>query len=280
MQLCAGGARSRWRRLAAGRGRRIAAAHGRRAGRGAGHAVRAAGRDRARARPASRAAPRCRSGCSTTTRSSLYRARAALSPADERGAGRADAQGGQPGLRAVERRARADAARASANTTCTASRWPARCRSRPRSTPQRAQGLREGRAPVAKALSAAQVRYLREAVHVWPLPDGLRALGPDRGAALPHRRQALRRRRVAAAAAAERYAEIARKVAARRRRARARRAARAPGARRCRGVRGPIRAGRRQAARAAAPALTSLRGSRARGVRAVSRAGLAPSSPR
>ncbi len=35
-----------------------------------------------------------------------------------------------------------------------------------------------GRLSLAQALSAAQVRFLREAVDAWPLPAGLRALGP------------------------------------------------------------------------------------------------------
>lgn len=35
-----------------------------------------------------------------------------------------------------------------------------------------------GRVPVAGALSLAQARFLREAAGVWPLPAGLRALGP------------------------------------------------------------------------------------------------------
>ena len=37
-----------------------------------------------------------------------------------------------------------------------------------------------GRVPVARALSAAQARYLREAVGIWPLPPDVRALGPMR----------------------------------------------------------------------------------------------------
>jgi hypothetical protein len=35
-----------------------------------------------------------------------------------------------------------------------------------------------GRAAPAQVLSPAQVRYLREVVKVWPLPPGIRALGP------------------------------------------------------------------------------------------------------
>ena len=76
----------------------------------------------------------------------------------------------------------------------------------------RAQSLREGRAPLAQSLSAAQIRFLREAVHAWPLPDGLRALGPI---------EVLRYRTadkrydvdVSRLPGGERYAEIARKVA-------------------------------------------------------------------
>ncbi len=35
-----------------------------------------------------------------------------------------------------------------------------------------------GREDIGQALGAAQVRYLRDVAHAWPLPDGLRALGP------------------------------------------------------------------------------------------------------
>ena len=35
-----------------------------------------------------------------------------------------------------------------------------------------------GRLPVARALSAAQARYLRDVVHFWPLPPDLVSLGP------------------------------------------------------------------------------------------------------
>lgn len=38
--------------------------------------------------------------------------------------------------------------------------------------------LLAGRTPVAQALSPAQVRYLRDVVHYYPLPGELRALGP------------------------------------------------------------------------------------------------------
>jgi len=41
-----------------------------------------------------------------------------------------------------------------------------------------AQALAAGRLPPADALSEAQVRFLREATSAWPLPPGLRALGP------------------------------------------------------------------------------------------------------
>jgi hypothetical protein len=40
------------------------------------------------------------------------------------------------------------------------------------------QGLIAGRKPMAQALSAAQVRYLRQRAGAWPLPTDLRALGP------------------------------------------------------------------------------------------------------
>jgi hypothetical protein len=43
-----------------------------------------------------------------------------------------------------------------------------------------ANDLIAGRTPVDKALSAAQIRYLREAKKLWPLPSDLRALGPIR----------------------------------------------------------------------------------------------------
>jgi hypothetical protein len=77
---------------------------------------------------------------------------------------------------------------------------------------ERALRLREGRAPLAQSLSGAQSRYLREAVRVWPLPEGLRALGPI---------EVLRYRSadnrydvdVSRLPGGERYAEIARKVA-------------------------------------------------------------------
>jgi hypothetical protein len=41
-------------------------------------------------------------------------------------------------------------------------------------------GLVAGRVPVARALSAAQARYLREVVGIWPLPTDVRGLGPIR----------------------------------------------------------------------------------------------------
>jgi hypothetical protein len=77
---------------------------------------------------------------------------------------------------------------------------------------KRALLLREGRAPVGQSLSAAQVRYLRDVVRVWPLPEGVRALGPI---------EVLRYRTadkrydvdVSRLPGGERYAEIARKVA-------------------------------------------------------------------
>jgi len=43
---------------------------------------------------------------------------------------------------------------------------------------QTAEALVAGRVPPAEALSEAQVRFLREATSAWPLPPGLRALGP------------------------------------------------------------------------------------------------------
>jgi len=51
--------------------------------------------------------------------------------------------------------------------------------SRTVSAAQAAQ-LAGGQAPVADALSEAQVRYLQSVPGVWPLPVGLRALGPTR----------------------------------------------------------------------------------------------------
>lgn len=41
-----------------------------------------------------------------------------------------------------------------------------------------AQDLAAGRTALAQALSDAQASYLRDAAHVWPLPSGLRPLGP------------------------------------------------------------------------------------------------------
>ena len=41
-----------------------------------------------------------------------------------------------------------------------------------------ADELITGRAAPAQVLSPAQIRYLREVVKVWPLPPGIRALGP------------------------------------------------------------------------------------------------------
>ena len=38
--------------------------------------------------------------------------------------------------------------------------------------------LLAGRMAPAQALSASQIRYLREAIGIWPLPHGIRALGP------------------------------------------------------------------------------------------------------
>lgn len=41
-----------------------------------------------------------------------------------------------------------------------------------------ARDLVAGRLPMEQALSAAQVHYLRDVVHVWPLPASLMSLGP------------------------------------------------------------------------------------------------------
>ncbi|HTP99490.1 MAG TPA: hypothetical protein VMN56_09195 [Casimicrobiaceae bacterium] len=44
--------------------------------------------------------------------------------------------------------------------------------------PPMAQDLAAGRAALAHSLSDAQASYLRDAAHAWPLPPGLRPLGP------------------------------------------------------------------------------------------------------
>ncbi len=41
-----------------------------------------------------------------------------------------------------------------------------------------ASDLLSGRLPLARALSAAQIKYLRKVVRFWPLPPDIRALGP------------------------------------------------------------------------------------------------------
>jgi len=48
------------------------------------------------------------------------------------------------------------------------------------------RGLLDGRTRVEEALSAAQIRFLREGVHAWPLPRGLEPLGPARILAYHH----------------------------------------------------------------------------------------------
>ena len=74
-----------------------------------------------------------------------------------------------------------------------------------------ARELVAGRLPVAQALSAAQVRYLRDAVHYWPLPPGLRILGPIQ--ALTYRTKGKTYDvDVNVMPGGERYAEISRKV--------------------------------------------------------------------
>jgi len=45
---------------------------------------------------------------------------------------------------------------------------------------RQARGLLEGQSVLADLLSPAQVRYLREGAAVWPLPPGLKRLGPAR----------------------------------------------------------------------------------------------------
>jgi hypothetical protein len=47
-----------------------------------------------------------------------------------------------------------------------------------RLNPARVQSLLSGRMPLADALDAAQSRYLKEALKLWPLPADLRRLGP------------------------------------------------------------------------------------------------------
>lgn len=76
----------------------------------------------------------------------------------------------------------------------------------------RTRRLLEGQEPVAQALSAAQIRYLREVVRAWPLPAGLRALGPIE---VLRYRTANKRYDVDVTRmpGGERYVEIARKVA-------------------------------------------------------------------
>ena len=37
-----------------------------------------------------------------------------------------------------------------------------------------------GHLPLAEAMSAAQIRYVRDVVGAWPLPIGTKALGPQR----------------------------------------------------------------------------------------------------
>lgn len=43
---------------------------------------------------------------------------------------------------------------------------------------RRTRELLDGQLEIAKVLSPTQTRYLREVVGVWPLPDGIRNLGP------------------------------------------------------------------------------------------------------
>jgi len=48
------------------------------------------------------------------------------------------------------------------------------------------RGLLDGRNRIEDALSAAQIRFLREGVHTWPLPRDLKRLGPARIQAYRH----------------------------------------------------------------------------------------------
>jgi hypothetical protein len=48
------------------------------------------------------------------------------------------------------------------------------------------RGLLDGRIRLEEALSAAQIRFLREGVHAWPLPRDLEPLGPARIQAYRH----------------------------------------------------------------------------------------------
>jgi hypothetical protein len=74
-----------------------------------------------------------------------------------------------------------------------------------------ARDLVAGRLPVAQALSAAQVRYLRDGVAYWPLPPDLKILGPIQ--ALTYRTKGKAYDvDVNVMPGGERYAEITRKV--------------------------------------------------------------------
>ena len=70
-----------------------------------------------------------------------------------------------------------------------------------------------GRLPMARALSAAQARYLRDVVHFWPLPADLLSLGPIK--ASPYRtKDETYEVDVNVMPGGERYTEITRKVPA------------------------------------------------------------------
>ena len=116
-----------------------------------------------------------------------------------------------------------------------------------------ADELLAGRVTLAQVLSASQIAYLRDVVGMWPLPPGIRALGP-----LEVRTYRTRGKPydvdISRLPAGEEYVEISRKVPM----ADADRATGHPGsgplASRHRHVRRPVRAGRQQASLAVAVA--------------------------
>ena len=71
--------------------------------------------------------------------------------------------------------------------------------------------LLAGRIAPAQALSASQIRYLRETVGIWPLPPGIRALGPMQVRTYRTRGK-LYDIDISQLPSGEQYAEISRKV--------------------------------------------------------------------
>ena len=101
--------------------------------------------------------------------------------------------------------------RASANTMPTERAWLAPCHSRAASMPRARTTCWPARVTPAQVLSPSQVRYLRDVVGLWPLPSGIRGLGPMQVRTYRTRGEPYDID-VSRLPGGERYAEISRKV--------------------------------------------------------------------